>query len=163
MNEVRTWLERIGLARYVDAFEANEIDMGLLKQVDDQMLKDIGVAAAGHRLRLRNAIAELAQSSAVDVKASGGVAPPEAPTISGERRHITVMFSDLVGSTALSARMDPEDLREAFRLIRSALPKRCAASPGSSQNSWATASSCTSAILRPTRTTPSGQYGRGLS
>src|SRR5208337_4973989 len=72
MNEVRTWLERIGLARYVDAFEANEIDMGLLKQVDDQMLKDIGVAAAGHRLRLRNAIAKLAQASAVDVKAIGG-------------------------------------------------------------------------------------------
>jgi len=112
MNEVRTWLEGIGLAQYADAFEANEIDMGLLKQVDDQMLKDIGVAAAGHRLRLRNAIAELAQLSAVDVKASGGVAPPEASTISAERRHITVMFSDLVGSTALSARMDPEDLRE---------------------------------------------------
>jgi len=112
MNEVRTWLEGIGLARYADAFEVNEIDMGLLMQVDDQMLKDIGVAAAGHRLRLRNAIAKLAQSAAVDVKASGGVAPPEASTVSAERRHVTVLFSDLVASTALSGRMDPEDLRE---------------------------------------------------
>jgi class 3 adenylate cyclase len=112
MNEVRAWLEGIGLARYADAFEVNEIDMGLLKQVDDQMLKDIGVAAAGHRLRLRNAIAKLAQSSAVDGKASGGIVPPEASMVSAERRQVTVLLSDLVGSTALSARMDPEDLRE---------------------------------------------------
>jgi hypothetical protein len=55
MSEIRKWLEAIGLGQYADAFEANDIEMDLLKQVDDQMLKDIGVASAGHRLRIRNA------------------------------------------------------------------------------------------------------------
>ena len=58
MSEIRKWLETIGLAQYADAFHANDIDMELLKQVDDQMLKDIGVSIGGHRLRIRNAIAK---------------------------------------------------------------------------------------------------------
>ena len=52
MREIRKWLESIGLGQYADAFEANDIDMDLLKQVDDQVLKDTGVASAGHRLRI---------------------------------------------------------------------------------------------------------------
>ena len=60
MSEIRKWLEAIGLSQYADAFETNAIDMELLKQVDDQILKDIGVSAAGHRLRIRNGIAKLA-------------------------------------------------------------------------------------------------------
>ena len=60
MSAVRNWLEEIGLAQCADAFEANDIDTGLLTQIDDQVLKDIGVSSAGHRLRLRNAIARLA-------------------------------------------------------------------------------------------------------
>ena len=60
MSAVRNWLEEIGLAQYADAFEANDIDTDLLTQIDDQVLKDIGVSSAGHRLRLRNAIAKLA-------------------------------------------------------------------------------------------------------
>jgi hypothetical protein len=63
MSAVRNWLEEIGLAQYADAFEANDIDTDLLTQVDDQVLKDIGVSSAGHRLRLRNAIAKLAPTS----------------------------------------------------------------------------------------------------
>jgi hypothetical protein len=59
VNEIRSWLDRIGLAQYTDAFEANDINIDLLGQVDDQVLKDIGVASAGHRLRIRNAIARL--------------------------------------------------------------------------------------------------------
>jgi hypothetical protein len=58
MSEIREWLEAIALGQYGDAFEANKIDIGLLKQVDDQILKDIGVSAAGDRLRIRNAIAK---------------------------------------------------------------------------------------------------------
>ena len=54
MSEIRKWLEAIGLGKYADAFEVNEIDMDLLGQVDDQVLKDIGVSAAGHRLRIRS-------------------------------------------------------------------------------------------------------------
>jgi class 3 adenylate cyclase len=109
VSEVRKWLETVGLAQYADAFEANDIDIDLLAQVDDQLLKDIGVSSAGHRLRIRNAIAKLGahvQSETADGPLmSAGAA-------SAERRQVTVMFSDLVGSTALSARMDPEDLRE---------------------------------------------------
>jgi hypothetical protein len=59
MSEIRKWLETIGLGQYADAFETNAIDMELLRQVDDQILKDIGVSAAGHRMRIRNAIAKL--------------------------------------------------------------------------------------------------------
>ena len=63
MSKVREWLEAIGLVQYADAFEANDIDIDLLGQVDDQMLKDIGVPSAGHRLRIRNAIAKLSPAS----------------------------------------------------------------------------------------------------
>src|SRR4029077_3200867 len=59
MSEVRKWLDTIGLAQYADAFETNDLDIDLLGQVDDQLLKDIGVSSAGHRLRIRNAIAKL--------------------------------------------------------------------------------------------------------
>jgi hypothetical protein len=112
MSEVRNWLEGIGLGQYADAFDANEIDMDLLKQVDDQMLKDIGVSIAGHRLRFRNAVAKLGQIAPSDPNASPKSAPAEMHAVAAERRQLTVMFCDLVGSTALSARMDPEDLRE---------------------------------------------------
>ena len=109
MSEVRKWLESIGLAQYGDAFETNDLDIDLLGQVDDQLLKDIGVSSAGHRLRIRNAIAKLNQQ---EKSVSSAGAATDAASASAERRQVTVMFSDLVGSTALSARMDPEDLRE---------------------------------------------------
>jgi class 3 adenylate cyclase/tetratricopeptide (TPR) repeat protein len=112
MSEVREWLEAIGLVQYADAFEANDIDIDLLGQVDDQMLKDIGVSSAGHRLRIRNAIAKLNPIVRLAKDENGAGAASETPAASAERRQVTVMFSDLVGSTALSARMDPEDLRE---------------------------------------------------
>jgi SAM domain (Sterile alpha motif) len=63
MSKVREWLEAIGLAQYADSFESNDIDLDLLGQVDDQTLKDIGVSSAGHRLRIRNAIAKLSPVS----------------------------------------------------------------------------------------------------
>src|SRR5215468_5056457 len=119
MSEIRKWLETSGLGQYADAFEANDVDIDLLAQVDDQLLKDIGISSAGHRLRIRNAITKLGahvQSETADGPLmSAGAA-------SAERRQVTVMFSDLVGSTALSARMDPEDLRE----VISAYQKRVA-------------------------------------
>jgi class 3 adenylate cyclase/predicted ATPase len=111
MSAVRKWLEAIGVGQYADAFEANDIDMDLLTQVDDQMLKDIGVSSAGHRLRIRNAIAKLIQTSVVEENTSSAGAAPEEPAASAERRQLTVMFCDLAGSTELSARLDPEDLQ----------------------------------------------------
>jgi hypothetical protein len=67
MSEVRKWLEGIGLGQYADALDANEIGMDLLGQVDAQLLKDLGVAIGGHRLRIRNAIAKLATAPVAEV------------------------------------------------------------------------------------------------
>jgi class 3 adenylate cyclase/predicted ATPase len=112
MSAVRDWLEEIGLGQYADAFEANHIDSDLLARLDDQLLKDIGVSSAGHRLRLRDAIAKLATVSTAEANAESTVAATEGSVAAPERRQLTVMFCDLVGSTALSARLDPEELRE---------------------------------------------------
>src|SRR5215472_14298701 len=112
MSAVRNWLEEIGLAQYADAFEANDIDTDLLTQIDDQVLKDIGVSSAGHRMRLRNAIAKLAPTSITEGISEVPASPPPSRA---ERRQLTVMFCDLVGSTALSVRFDPEELREELR------------------------------------------------
>ena len=91
--------------------EVNEIGMDLLDQVDDQILKDIGVSTAGHRLRIRSAIAKKGSVAKPEVNATAAVSAPELTAASAERRQLTIMFCDLVGSTALSARLDPEDLR----------------------------------------------------
>ena len=111
MSEIRRWLEAIGLGQYGEAFETNDIDMDLLKQVNDQTLKDIGVTSAGHRLRISNAIAKLAPTPVAEVNLSLSTPKHESTAASAERRQLTVMFCDLVGSTTLSARLDPEDLR----------------------------------------------------
>jgi class 3 adenylate cyclase len=121
MSEIRKWLESIGLGQYGDAFEANEIDMDLLRQVDDQILKDIGVSAAGDRLRIRNAITKLGSTPVTEANLSITNPTHDAAAASVERRQLTVVFCDLVGSTALSARLDPEDLRS----IITAYHRRC--------------------------------------
>jgi hypothetical protein len=107
------WLRSLGLERYEAAFRENEIDETVLPNLTQDDLKEIGVGPVGHRRKLLEAIAGLRTD------ANAKAPPPEAPpTIersakdTAERRQVTVMFSDLVGSTALSARMDPEDLRE---------------------------------------------------
>ena len=107
--DIDNWLGRIGLAQYVEMFRANDIDIELLGRLTNDDLKDIGVASFGHRKKLLEAIAQLA--GAVPVSPQPASIEPTAHD-AGERRQVTVMFSDLVGSTALSARMDPEDLRE---------------------------------------------------
>jgi class 3 adenylate cyclase len=90
-------------------FRANDIDGELLGRLTNDDLKDIGIASFGHRKKLLEAIAELA--GAVPVSPQPALVESKTP-VTAERRQVTVMFSDLVGSTALSARMDPEDLRE---------------------------------------------------
>ena len=104
MSEIRNWLESIGLGQYGDAFETNAIDMDLLRQVDDQILKDIGVSAAGHRMRIRNAVAKLPAAPIAEVNLSSTTSTHETTAASAERRQLTVMFCDLVGSTAVFGR-----------------------------------------------------------
>ena len=109
------WLRGLGLERYEAAFRENEIDERVLSSLTTEDLKELGVAALGHRRILLDAIAALRTDTSTAAP-SASAAPTSAPSVSpedrAERRQVTVMFSDLVGSTALSARMDPEDLRE---------------------------------------------------
>ncbi|OLB69098.1 MAG: hypothetical protein AUI16_29825 [Alphaproteobacteria bacterium 13_2_20CM_2_64_7] len=106
--DIDGWLRRIGLAQYAEMFHANDIDIELLGRLTNDDLKDIGVVSFGHRKKLLEAIAELAD--AFPVSPQPAIEPKARDA--AERRQVTVVFSDLVGSTALSARMDPEDLRE---------------------------------------------------
>src|SRR5215831_18514487 len=114
--DIVVWLRSLGLGKYEAAFRENEIDETILPSLTHETLKELGVTAVGHRLKLLDAIAALqgdasAKAPSVDA-ANASSAPSARPEDRAERRQVTVMFSDLVGSTAMSARMDPEDLRE---------------------------------------------------
>src|SRR5215813_10114278 len=106
--DVVVWLRSLGLGKYEAAFRENEIDETVLPSLTHETLKELGVTAVGHRLKLLDAIAALHTGQ---TPVSPEITTPAARA-DAERRQVTVMFSDLVGSTALSARMDPEDLRE---------------------------------------------------
>jgi class 3 adenylate cyclase len=114
--DVSDWLRSLGLERYAAAFRENEIDQTVLPSLTHETLKELGVTAVGHRLKLLDAIAALRTDAGAKGPSADAGATSTAPSVSAqdraERRQVTVMFSDLVGSTALSARMDPEDLRE---------------------------------------------------
>src|SRR5215469_5303614 len=111
--DVGRWLRGLGLGQYETNFRDNKIDADLLPRLTDAVLKDIGISAAGDRLRLLDAIAALAGAKApADVLASPSKpSAPKGHEVSAERRPITVMFCDLVGSTGLAAKLDPEDWR----------------------------------------------------
>jgi class 3 adenylate cyclase len=130
--DVVVWLRSLGLERYEAAFRENEIDERVLPNLTAEDLKEIGVAPVGHRRILLEAIAALRNDTSpkppsLDA-ATSSAAPSVSPEDRAERRQVTVMFSDLVGSTALSARMDPEDLREVISvsIFRSGLAQQCA-------------------------------------
>jgi class 3 adenylate cyclase len=111
MQQVADWLEKLGLGQYAQRFAENDISFSVLPDLTDQDLKEIGVSL-GHRRQLLRAIAELTSREKDAAKATRAAVASIAPQDTAERRQVTVMFSDLVGSTALSARIDPEDLRE---------------------------------------------------
>ena len=109
MQQIADWLQKLGLGQYAQRFAENDIDVSVLPHLTDADLEKIGVSL-GHRRKMLAAIAELPGASPSKHET---VRCPEPKTQdTAERRQVTVMFSDLVGSTALSARMDPEDLRE---------------------------------------------------
>jgi class 3 adenylate cyclase/predicted negative regulator of RcsB-dependent stress response len=111
--DVGGWLRGLGLGQYETNFRDNKINADLLPRLTNDDLKDIGVSALGDRLQLLDAIAALAGAKpTADVPASqSGPPPPKGPAVSAERRPITVMFCDLVGSTRLAAKLDAEDWR----------------------------------------------------
>ena len=108
--DVAGWLRNLGLERYEAVFRDNAIDETVLQDLTESHLRELGFPL-GARIRLLKAIAALRVDTQPTGFAADG-APADVPVDAAERRQVTVMFADLVGSTALSARMDPEDLRE---------------------------------------------------
>jgi class 3 adenylate cyclase len=114
--DVVVWLRSLGLEEYEAAFRDNKINERVLPNLTQEDLKEIGVGPVGHRRILLEAIAALRAETGGKASSADAATTSTAPSASSEdraeRRQVTVMFSDLVGSTALSARLDPEDLRE---------------------------------------------------
>jgi class 3 adenylate cyclase/predicted ATPase len=112
MQEIADWLKTLGMSEYAQRFADNRIDFSVLPDLTDQDLEKLGILLGDRRKMLR-AIAKLEGGEKSTPAVAIAAAAPAAPLLdTAERRQVTVMFSDLVGSTALSARMDPEDLRE---------------------------------------------------
>jgi class 3 adenylate cyclase len=127
--DVASWLQQLGLAQYEPAFRDNEVDGDVLPDLTAEDLIAIGLTAVGHRRKLLSAIATLgvgAPAPALTATPATATAPgpPPAPApAQAERRQLTVIFCDLVGSTALSTGMDPEDLRD----VIASFQNRCSA------------------------------------
>ena len=119
--DIVVWLRSLGLGKYEAAFRENEIDETVLPSLTHETLKELGVTAVGHRLKILDAIAALRNDESVQIPSvAAAPARPFAPTptavpvaeAAGERRHVTVIFCDLVGSTSISAGLDAEDWRD---------------------------------------------------
>jgi len=108
MQQIAEWLKRLGMSEYAQRFAENDIDIAVLPDLTDQHLRDLGVSL-GHRLKMLRAIRELDGDTSITAQPPAVIEPKTQDV--AERRQLTVMFCDLVGSTALSARLDPEDLR----------------------------------------------------
>ncbi len=144
MQQIADWLEKLGLGQYAQRFAENDITFAILPHLTDQDLKELGVTSLGHRRQLLLAIAEICS------RRKDPAPPPSAAASheTGERRQVTVLFSDLVGSTALSARMDPEDLRELISVYhkcvraRSCMPVSQMPLSGNCRKRWSRSPSC---------------------
>ena len=121
MQEIADWLEKLGLGQYALRFAENGIDPGVLPELTDQDFDRLGVLL-GHRRKMLRAIAEFNRPESAD---------EQIHRRDAERRHLTVMFCDLVGSTELSARLDPEDMWEVIRAYRAACARVIADYDGS--------------------------------
>ena len=108
--EITDWLRGLGLEQYAAAFRDNDIDGEILRRLTAEDLRELGVASIGHRRRLLDAIAALDEADTAPAGTAGVPAPASTVVTGAERRQLTVMFCDLVGSTALSRQTDPEDL-----------------------------------------------------
>jgi class 3 adenylate cyclase/predicted ATPase len=133
MQQIADWLEKLGLGQYAQRFAENDINLGILADLTDQDLKEIGISSLGHRRQVLRAIGELGVRSAAAARdpAPAGAPATPAPSLTpasdrppmaapaapggeavGERRHVTVMFCDLVDSTGIAAQLDAEEWRD---------------------------------------------------
>jgi class 3 adenylate cyclase/predicted ATPase len=108
MQQIADWLKTLGMSGYAERFVENDIDISVLRDLTDEDLKELGVSL-GHRRKMLRAIGDLSRAAAA-IPQPAAMEPKSQD--SAERRQLTAMFCDLVGSTALSARLDPEDMRE---------------------------------------------------
>jgi class 3 adenylate cyclase len=111
MQQIADWLKKLGMSEYTDRFVENHIDESIIRELTDQDLKDLGVVSLGHRCKLLRAIRDLGNVPVAVTAAPAPAATEPTRRDDAERRQPTVMFTDLVGSTALSARLAPENLR----------------------------------------------------
>jgi class 3 adenylate cyclase len=119
--DIEGWLRGLGLERYAGSFRDNEIDAAVLSRLTDEHLKELGLPL-GPRLKLLAAIATLHDATTPSAPAPGMPMPAgAAPSRAAERRQLTVMFCDLVGSTALSSQLDPEEMQEVLRVYQNAV------------------------------------------
>jgi len=126
--EITDWLRGLGLEQYTATFHDNDIDAAVLPRLTAEDLRELGVTSVGHRRRLLDAIAALgAPAPAADAsEPPAETTVPLTPNGDVERRQLTVMFCDLVGSTALSRRLDPEDMREVLGVYHSGVSEQVA-------------------------------------
>ena len=138
--DIVVWLRSLGLGQYEAVFRQNDIDETVLPNLTAEDLKELGVASLGHRRKLLDATAALRTDASGKVPsadvATASSAPSASPEDRAERRQVTVMFSDLVGSTALSARMDPEDLREVISAYQKCVAETVQRSAASSRSTF---------------------------
>jgi class 3 adenylate cyclase len=159
MQQIADWLEKLGMSEYAQRFAENRVDLSVLPDLTDQHLKDLGVAL-GDRLKMLRAIGQLTGASPAAPQFPAVTKPAQQDT--AERRQVTVMFSDLVGSTALSARMDPEDLREVISAYQKCVAETVQRFGGFVAKYMGDGVSIL-AIRKPMKTMPSVRYERGWS
>jgi class 3 adenylate cyclase/predicted ATPase/energy-coupling factor transporter ATP-binding protein EcfA2 len=114
MNDVRSWLTHLGLGQYAELFDQHAIGLDILRELTEPDLAGLGIPL-GDRKRILKAMAHLPPESGEDDPGRNGAPNTRDPTPEPERRCLTVMFCDLVGSTALARRLDPEDLRSVIQ------------------------------------------------
>jgi len=154
--DVGGWLRNLGLGQYEALFRENEIDADILPELTEVDFEKLGVPL-GHRKRLLRAISGLGAPGTLAETSATGAKPKDA----AERRQLTVMFCDLVGSTPLSTRFDPEELREEIRAYQNTVSAVVARYDGFVAKFMATGCWSISAIRGRMRTTPSGRCGPG--
>ena len=157
MQQIGDWLEKLGMSEYAQRFAENRIDFSVLPDLTDRHLKDLGLPL-GDRLKMLRSIRELSGAASALPKSE------PFPQDGAERRQVTVMFSDLVGSTALSARMDPEDLREVITAYQKCVAETVQRALAASwRSTWAMGCWSISGIPRRMRMTPSGPFAQDWS
>lgn len=130
-EELGGWLEQLGLGKYADAFEENDIDWDILPELTNDDLKDLGVDLVGHRRKLLKAISALDEAASSTPQGSKADASSKtANHVQAERRQVSVLFCDMVGSTSLSTQIDPEDMRDVQRMYQDAVASAVTAHGG---------------------------------